>query len=60
MAETRRCEVLAFERSVRVFTCERRIASLAGGFLAAEVRGVRRRARRAGYRKRRRILVAFD
>jgi hypothetical protein len=51
---------LAFERRVRVFTCERRMASLAGGFLAASVRGVRRRARRAGYRTGRRILVFFD
>lgn len=48
MADTRRWEVFAFERSVRVFTCERRMASLAGGFLAASERGENNRARRAG------------
>ena len=60
MAETLRWDVLALLRKVRVFTCERRMASLAGGFFAPSVTEEKRRARRAGYRKGRRILVILD
>jgi hypothetical protein len=46
-AETRRWEVLALLRNVRVFTCERRMASLPGDFAASE-RDERRRRAKAG------------
>lgn len=45
MAETRRWEVLALLRNVRVLTCERRMASLPGGFAASESDEKRSRAK---------------
>ena len=59
MAETRRWDVCAFERRVRVFTWERRMASL-GTFLADKAgEGREKSARSAGQRKGRMCILVM-